>query len=257
MADTAAVLSVEIRNRRPVEVVDFTGSLLAVANEFQRQIEAGDPETAAADVRLFVKEVRTGSIVAELVAIAPQALQLASYTNAVVAFVRNAKAAYDYLAGDSEEKPSLDKPTLENLSQIVEPVAKDNGSQLNIATFNGNLYVHVDSQRANAIQNKARRELEQLAEPSRGLHEKVLLRWYQARGDAKSKSGDRAIIESIGKSPVKTICANDAIKMQMILEEENPFREAYIVDVMVETINGKPALYKILAVHDKFLPDDE
>jgi len=127
---------------------------------------------------------------------------------------------------------------------------------INIGAVHGPLVLHVDSQRANAIQNKARREIEALAEPSKGLHEKVLLRWYQARGVAESKAGDRAIIESISSLPVKTICANDVIKMQMILEEGNPFREAYIVDVMVDTIRGKPALYKILAIHDKFEPTD-
>jgi hypothetical protein len=255
MADDAT-LRIEIKNRRPVEVGDFTSSLQALAEEFKSQIEARDPEIAAADVRLYVKEVRTGSIIAELVAIAPQTLQLVSYTNAVVGFYKHMKSAYDWLSGDAEQRPALDKQSLHNLSQIVEPVAKESGSQINIGVVHGSLVLNVDSQRANAIQNRARKELEALAEPSKGVHEKVLLRWYQARGgDVKSKAGDRAIIESVSKVAVKTICANDAIKSQMILEEENPFREAYIVDVMVDTINGKPALYKILAVHDKFEPE--
>ncbi len=250
-----AMLTVEIKNRRPIELGDFSLSFAALGEEFKRQIESLEPEVAAADVRLYIKEVRSGSVVADLVAIAPHTLQLLSYTNAVLTFVKHIKSAYDFLAGDAEEKPTLDKVSYQNLSQIVEPIAKDSGSQINIGTV-GTLYLQVDSQRANAIQNKARKEIEALAEPAKGLHEKVLLRWYQARGDAKSKAGDRAIIESIGKQPVKTICANDAIKSQMVLEDQNPFREAYIVDVMVDTIKGKPALYKLLAVHDKF-PTDE
>jgi hypothetical protein len=35
------------------------------------------------------------------------------------------------------------------------------------------------------------------------------------------------------------------------LEDENPFRMAYIVDVAVETINGRPVVYNVLAVHEK------
>jgi len=247
-----AGLHIEIKNTKPVEVADFTTSLQSLAEEFRRQLELLDPETAAADVRLYVKEVRTGSIIADVVALAPQALQLISYANAVASFYKHVHAAYEYLSGAKEERPDLDKTSLQNLSNIVEPVAKDSGSQLNIGVVNGPLTINVNSQEANAIQNKARKELEKLAEPTKGVHEKVLLYWFQARGDARSKTGDRAIIESINKAPVKAICANDVIKAEMILEEDNPFKQAYVVDVMVETINGKPALYKILVVHDKF-----
>jgi len=34
------------------------------------------------------------------------------------------------------------------------------------------------------------------------------------------------------------------------------FRKAYLVDVDVQTISGKPSLYKILAVTDSFDRDD-
>ena len=251
-----AGLRIEIKNRKPIELSDFTTSLWALANEFRKQMETEAPEIAAADVRLYVKSVQSGSIIAEVIAIAPQALQLVSYANSVMGFYKHVKNAYDYLAGVTDEKPPLDKSSYENLSGIVEPVAKESGSQLNIGVLNGDLFLTLDSLKANAIQNKARKEIEALAEPTKGLHEKVLLYWYQARGDAKSKTGDRAIIESISPFSVKTICANDLIKAQMILEDANPFKEAYVVDVMVETIRGKPALYKVLAVHDKFQRED-
>ena len=101
------------------------------------------------------------------------------------------------------------------------------------------------------INEGLRREINLLDTPATGLHEKVLLYWYQARGDLKSRTGDRAIIESISSSSVKTICANEMIKSQMILNNENPFKEAFVVDVIVETIKGKPALYKVVALHDK------
>lgn len=253
-----AHLTIEIKNKRPIELGDFTSSLLSLANEFKRKLELENPEIAVADVRLYIKEVRSGSIVADLVALAPQALQLVSYSNAVVSFYKHIKGAYDYLSGASENKPDLDRASYENLARIVEPIAKDSGSQLNIGALHGPLYYfNVGSQEANAIQNRVRKEIEALAEPSKGLREKVLLYWYQARGDAKSKTGDKAIIESISVAPVKTICVTDAIKLQMILDEENPFKEAYIVDVMVETIRGKPSLYKILSLHDKFEREED
>src|SRR5258708_7552480 len=135
-------------------------------------------------------------------ALAPQALQLISYTNALVNFFKHIKAAYDYLSGASDVKPPLDKTTYQNLSNIVEPVAKDRGSQINIGNVSGDLVLHINSTEANAIQNAAKREIELLAEPTVGIHEKVLLYWYQARNEAKSGTVDRATIENISPKPL-------------------------------------------------------
>lgn len=245
-------LTIEIKNTKPVELGDLTQSLFSLSDEFRRHLEAREPEASAADVKLYVKEIRTGSIIADIVAISPQLFQGFSYINTVISFGKHLKSAYDYLSGKSDDKPELDKISYENLTRIVEPIAKDHGSQLNLGIVNGNVYININSTDANAAQNSARKEIEELREPESSQHEKVLLYWYQARADAASTAGDKGIIESITKRPVKVICATDSIKLQMILNEENPFKEAYVVDVIVETIKSKPALYKILAVHDKF-----
>jgi len=247
-----ATLTIVIKNSKPVELADLTRSLLSFADEFTRYIEANEPEAVAGEVKLYIKEMKSGSIVADLVAISPQIVQLISYTNAVISFGKHLKTAYDYLTGKSDEKPELDKASYDNLSSIVEPIAKDRGSQLNIGSIQGAVVININSKDANAAQNAVRKQLENLKEPESRLHEKVLLYWYQARADATSKTGDKGIIESISKRPVKVICDTEKIKSEMVLDDVNPFKEAYVVDVMVETIRDKPALYKVLAIHDKF-----
>ena len=244
-------LTITIQNKQPVELLDLTTSFVGLADEFRDHIQKNFPEVAAAEVRLYVKEIRAGSIVAELVAISPQLIQGVSYLNAVVSFTKHLKAAYDFLSGKSDGKPELEKGSYNNLTKILEPVAKDSASQLNIGSVEGNVYLTVNSVEANAAQESATRLLDDLSAKSAALHEKVLLYWYQARADAHSKSGDKGIIESIASHPVKVICKDDSTKAQMVLNEENPFKEAFIVDVVVETIGGKPALYKVLAVHEK------
>ena len=251
-----ALFTIEIKNGKPIELADLTRSLLGFAEEFKRHIEANEPEVAAADVRLYVKEIRSGSVIADIVAISPLLLQGISYVNSVISFSKHLKTAYDYLSGKSEEKPDLDKASYENLSNIVEPIAKDHSSQLSIGTLNGNVYFQVTPTEANAAQNTIRKEIDALREPTSRLHEKVLLYWYQARADANSKYGDKGIIESISPLPVKVVCASENIKFKMVLEDENPFKEAYIVDVVVETIKAKPVVYKILALHEKFDRED-
>lgn len=246
-----AEFTIEVKNTRPIELLDLTASLTALANEYQRHLQRDHAEDAASEVRLYVKEIRTGSIVAELMAASPTILQGLSYVNTVVSFSTFLKKSYDFLTGKSEAKPTeLDRKALEHLSQIVEPIAKDNGSQLNIGTIHGNIY-YVTSAEANQAQNTVTRLLRDESISATKYQEKVLLYWHQARNDVKSKAGDKGIIESISDMPIKVICMKDSLKSEMILDIENPFKEAYIVDVAVETINSKPVVYKIMALYDK------
>lgn len=250
------VITFEIKNVRLVELSDLTTSMHAFAAEFVRFLEKSAPEVSANNVRLYVKEIRQGSIVAEIVPYAATMLPFLGYANTVFSFCKHMKTAYAWLSGESAEKPELERAELENLSQILEPIVKDRGAQLNIGTINapnGNVFINLDTVKANAAQNSAKRELALIKAPTTGLHEKVVLYWYQARGgDPASRAGDRAIIESIYPRAVKTVFANDALKTSVLLSTENPFREAYVVDVVVETISNKAVLYKIVTLHDKF-----
>lgn len=247
-------LTVEIKNETPVLLEDFTQSFRGLADEYESYVHERATE-AMADVRLYVREIRTGSIIADLVALAPLALPFVENANTVVGFAQYLTAGFNFLRGATKEKPPMSKRDYENLSAIVEPTAKDGASQFNVSTtFNGNVVVNLnlDSRDANAIQNSARRELAALKEPATGLHEKVLMYLYQARNDPKSDKGDRAIIESIYPSSVKVIFINEQVKAQALRLPENPFKCAYVVDVSVETVEGRPALYRVQTIHDVF-----
>ena len=112
-------ITITIQNKQPVELLDLTTSFVGLADEFRDHIQKNFPEVAAAEVRLYVKEIRAGSIVAELVAISPQLIQGVSYLNAVVSFTKHLKAAYDFLSGKSDDKPELEKGSYNNLLSIT------------------------------------------------------------------------------------------------------------------------------------------
>ncbi len=63
-------LTVEIQNTQPIELSDLTASLLAVAEQFRAFVRRRAQPFVDDDYRLFVKEVRTSSVVAELVSYA-------------------------------------------------------------------------------------------------------------------------------------------------------------------------------------------
>src|SRR6266542_2463706 len=245
-------ISIEIKNTQPIELIDLTESLVGFADEYKRRIAISDPLAPPEEIKLYVKEMRTGSIIADLIAIAPLMLPFVADANHVIEFCQYLSRAYKYLTGKSREKPEMEKVDYLNLNRIIEPVAKDSGAQINIGTLNiaAPVTFTLNSLEANAAQNKAKREIELLQEPVTGAKERVLLYWYQARNDPRSQVGDRAIIESIYPGPVKVVFANENIKAKMLWDAENPFTHAYVVDVAVETIKGRPVVYRIQNLHE-------
>ncbi len=258
MEDAKAGLSVKIENKRPVALTDLTLSLNCFADEYARFVEANGEETPKGkELQLFVREIRSGSIITDLVAAIPYSLPFIEHADTVVEYAKHLKTAIEFLVGKSEKRPDgMTKASYQNLANIVEPIAKDNGSMLVIGTINAAenavINISVSSVEANAAQNAAKREIAALKEPEVGKHEKVLLQWYQARNDPGSNTGDRAVIESIQRPPVKMIFADDEIKTRMLATDPNPFKLAFVVDVSVDTVGGKPALYKVLHLHEWF-----
>jgi hypothetical protein len=70
------------------------------------------------------------------------------------------------------------------------------------------------------------------------------------KGDPKSKTGDRGVIEKFSSKAVKLQFMSPQVKASIVDLQENPFKMAYIVDGEASTVNGLPALYKIYEVHD-------
>lgn len=244
-------LVIKIENSQPVELFDMTLSMAAIANEYKRFMIDHPVNSPGGEIKLYIKEIRSGSIVTELAAMAPSLLPLTEHAGSIVEYAKHLKTVIEWFAGKSKDKPAkVDKAGLQNLSSIVEPIAKDNASQLNIGVINGSVTFNINSTEANAVQNKVKRELESLKEPVSGIHEKVLLYWVQAKNQKDGKTGDRAKIESIYKGSVKVVFVNDELKIKMLYGQPYPFKMAFVVNVAVETINERPALYKVLEVHE-------
>jgi hypothetical protein len=253
--DDQVKLTVEIKNQKPIELVDLAKSMLGIGAEYRAFIARDLPELEASQVSLYVKEVRTGSVITELAALAPFALPIIEQADSVIMYGQYLAKCFKWLLGDGgRPQEFVEKSTLQNLNDIVEPVAKDHASQINLqgTTVNGdlNLVVNMNSTEANAIQNAIRKELQASKETVTGTHYNVVMYWAQARNQADSRSGDRARIESIYKGHVKTVFANDSLKAKMLYEPAHPFKKAFVVDVAVETVGGKPVLYNVLCLHD-------
>lgn len=246
-------LRIEIKNDAPLELIDLTQALLGIGDEYKRYLRSHPGAGNPSELRLYVEEIRSGSAIIDVVAWAPVMLPLMEHANSVLQFGTYLKLVYDYLLGKSSENPVPDKASYENHASIIEPIAKDNGSQFNICHVENlkqvQLFVNMDSTEANAAQNKIRRDIERLKEPQSDTHYGLMMYWDQARGDLEAKAGDRGVIESLSGKPVKITFADPHLKQQM-LHTDDPFGKAFVVDVGVETIEGRPAAYRIVDLHD-------
>lgn len=74
-----------------------------------------------------------------------------------------------------------------------------------------------------------------------------LLRFTQVNAD-KAATGNRGVIETVSLKPFPVTSTDDIHRR--IIEAGNPFRKFYIVDVVVQTVNGVPSAYKVTRLHD-------
>ena len=251
-------LQITIDNKKPVVLNDLTMALLGISQQYERFIENETAEENHAGSELFIKEVRSGSIVVELITETMPILPLLWQGGSFSEWVGHAKSVLEWLNGKFEQPPKeLTKQDLKQWNNIVEPIAKDHGSQLNFSVSSGGVVInhfHINSAEANVAQNAIRREIELLNEPNDKPERKRVMTWYQTKFDDSSQTGSKAVIESISKSPVKVIFENNSVKKALMAggpRFRKPWNElAYIVDVRVQTVQGVPKVYTVINYYD-------
>lgn len=249
-----AKLTIHITNTQPIEITDFTTSFEALGNEYYKFLSENSNFKLSPNSKLYIKEVKSGSIITILTDLAPLVIPFVENTNSIIEFSKFLKSGYDYFLGKTKEKPkNFDLKDCNNFNNIIKPIAKDNGSNITMTgDFNNyapiTINMNFSSQEANAIQNGIAREKLLLKEEVPNIHEKVLFYWDSAKYDEKSKSVDRGFIDSINKASLRVVFENQEIKKQMLDIENNPFHYVFLVDAEVMTIQNIPNIYKIISL---------
>ncbi|MFX4223610.1 MAG: hypothetical protein ACMVO3_23095 [Thalassobaculum sp.] len=250
-ADGLGKLEVRYENQRPVDLLDLTSSLAALGESYRDFVVGAGFDRTGSDVRLYVDRLERGSIVCVLQPLAEQAAFFADHVESVAAFATHINDIIDFFRRSrwsDDDAPS--RAEAENLQKIVEPTAKDGGSQLflNVA---GDMHVHLDSEGASALQNNVRRFLGPPL-PSHAHFQGEALTIYQLRDDAKTTAGDRGVIEAFSDRPVAIHFMTETAKRAVTERPVSPFGLVFVVDGQVSFSGGRPAVYKIYHVHDWF-----
>lgn len=248
------VLTVTLNYTMPVELADLSTSLGALAHQHQRFAERVGASINGDRIRLYVKGIRPGSIIVELLALAQTVAPLVEAVNTIVPFAKNVAELLGFAVGRAPRPPEgTTTRDARDLSEFIKPVAGDLGSSMVIQAHDNarvEVNLRIDSNEANAAQNRLNNWAARQQEPVSGIHEHQLFYFARATGDAQRGTGDRGIIERFGKQAVRTRFMTAEAK-QLPLQEPL-FQKVYDVDVDVQTVDGKPMLYRILKVHDSF-----
>ena len=248
----------KLENKKPIELIDLTKSLISVSNQFAEYASKDGNSKEQREAKLYIKEIKSGSVIVELIEYATIGMiPFIENINTIIGFADNLKKVIRYYLNNDGEKPVNTINDLKDISTIINPVAKDNGSQMIIQTvINGNVeyIINLNSNDANAVQNKIKQEITDLKieEVLKDTYERVALRLFQARSNIKSNTGNKGIIEELDGKPLNIIFDNDETKELILQAEINPLKSIFIVDAMIINGDKKHTVYKILRLHESF-----
>jgi hypothetical protein len=271
MRDTPAVLTLKLDNTEPIELDAFVGAFTALAEEYIRFAR----ETGGLDLdpRVYVKEVRKGSIVADLMPVA-QALLMAAdtalYLQTLEDFAHRWGGRIKGLASGRFPDPE-NKSNAKHWMDMVKAVACDPNGKATLATAviedgsrRETYSISFDTAQAIQAVNTIEGVYRRIQESDNTDHQRVLMIFTRSDvGNAKvgRPSGERVIIEELSARALALTYASqlaeERIKYHIQQSPDNIFKKGFVVDVNVQTKGGRPVAYSVVHVHEVIdLPDD-
>ncbi|QOZ55155.1 hypothetical protein XH90_30035 [Bradyrhizobium sp. CCBAU 53338] len=224
------------------------------------------PELAG-DAKIYVREVRAGSIEADLIPWAMQGLSavvnVVEQIQIVEKFVRNYSAVLGKYLGGTKE-PEATRSDLKDLMGSVVAIANDpNGhARLKAVVFeDGKKKVRAalsfDTLQAREAQRQIEDQKLQLESSSTTAdHRRVLMTFKQSNVKDSvmgKRTGERVAIEDISPRDLPLIYASELaeqrIKHEVREADDNVYKKGFIVDVNVQLSGGRPAGYRVTNLH--------
>ncbi len=267
-----AVITLTINNSQPIELNAFVRAFTSIAKEYQETVNASNDFEG--DAEIFVKEVRSGSIIADLLPVVASTLPIiATHAEQVwlaVEFVEKWKDRITKLASGIVPE-AFSRSDLKTFAGAVEAIARDPGasSLIEVATYeDGKRQVKAAfkfrSSEAKRVEQTIEGEYRRLETQRDDNHYRVLMIFTRSDvGDAPKdkRSGERVIIPQISDRDLPIMYASDLaeqrVKHEIREADDNIFKKGFSVDVSVLYRNSRPVVYRILNVHEVVdLPDE-
>ncbi|MES2494661.1 MAG: hypothetical protein V4618_00975 [Pseudomonadota bacterium] len=249
-AASDAKVVVEYKYREPLDLLDLTSSLAALGEQYRRY--SATHFAPNANVRLHVGGMRTGSIIAELIPVIEAANWVADHRDLVAPFVANYGDILNLLKGFPPKAREIPPADVRGAKQFVAPIAKNEGSQVNIyaetgATVITNVY-NIGTNGAKKIRKHANIVLGGM--PDDATFDNAPMVLFQMRDGPAGSAGDYGYIDQFTSHPVKIRWASEDVKAAILDRPDNVFDLIYFVTGSAQTAGGKIASYTIRRLDD-------
>ncbi|MFY0400781.1 hypothetical protein [Brevundimonas naejangsanensis] len=265
MEEADAYLHFKLDLTNPVELKDFVALFSSLADQYEDYAKANFPSEAS-EGQFFIKEIRPGCIEGELFPHATGLVDLMDRTLIVVGFldlVRRRVAPYFSRGGRSEGATRRD---LRNFNDVVEAVAKDSDGSLLLEArrkegpLSTETIFRFDTRQARVAKEEIERHDAEISRREGDNLKRVLMTFYQPNLSDADKSGEKAIVEASGtRKPLPVHWASDLAKaaIKSALREGKAFKLGFYVDVTVDKLRSKPAVFVVTNYHGTVELDDE
>jgi len=250
ISDTNSKVVVEYKNKQPLDLLELTSSLTAVGEQYRRY--ASRELRKSVQARLFVGQLRSGSIIAELIPIMQAADWVYTHTDLAGGFVANYGDILNMIRGFGPSSRLLEKADVRGAKSFVTPAARDPGAEINIyaqegATVTTNVF-NFGTFGAQEIRRNADMILGGL--PAEYDFDAAPMVLYQMRDGPAGTAGDYGIIDRFGLAPVKIRWSSDEVKSSVLERDENVFHLVYFVTGTAITAGGRVAAFNIRRLDD-------
>ena len=258
-------LRLSVRDQ-PIELTEFVSAFTALAAEYERFKRDTHPELQS-EATLYVKDIRKGSIEADIISVVSQVLPAAllymENVNTVTGFVDFYGKQLMALVTPGARVKNAGKSELTHFHDQVAAIAAIPNSTIEIASyekidgdFQERALFKFNTNQAQEIQFNTLSQLKEIGAKDYEGRERVTMVF--SRTDTQDsrpgkKSGDLVVIEAISNRRLGLIYGSDlaeqAIKNEIREATDNVYKKAFVVDVFVETLNGKPFAYRVTHLH--------
>lgn len=262
-------IELKLELSEPAELYDLVGAFTAIADQFEQYIRDEHPNLVDGKSRIYVKEIRAGSIIADLIPFIEPLIRNMDSALIVDDFIRRYGGMLQRLfRGDKVETAT--RNDLDDFMRQVAVIANDPDGKSAISSVEFHQTARTtrasvtfdtkEATRAQTVIESHRREIEAKAYE---VHKNVLLVFWQSNVkdvETGRRSGERATVEAVSDKPLAVVydseLAEARIKHETRDGERNLYKLGFYVTLRVEKLRGNPVAYRIEEVHDIIeLPD--
>ncbi len=270
MNEGQAYITITLDLRDPIEINDFAAMFAGVGAQFEAYLKRHHPDLKG-NARLYVREVRHGSVVADLFPNIPDLIGIMDGALIVMGFgALFSKRIRKLISGQFIEDGS--KSDIKEIGETIRAVSNDNGGKMTIESVtydknekNTKLEIVFDA-------SEGRKAVETLNEQKKALDaiehvdfSRVLMVFERSRksgADVGKSTGELVVIPEISDKPKALVYASagaeQIIKTEIRDAPDNVYKKGFVVDANVRKSGTRVVAYAVTHVHQVVdLPDDD